>query len=56
MWVITVINAYSGGNNVTMYKFETEKEARETFENLQGCKILSEIICCHHPSSTLVTT
>ncbi len=56
MWVITVINAYSEGDNVTMYEFETEKEARETFEKLQGCKILSEIIYCHHPSSTLVAT
>jgi hypothetical protein len=56
MWGITVINAYSRGNNVTMYEFETEKEARDAFEKLQGCKILSEIICCHYPFSTLVAT
>lgn len=40
MWVITV---YSKGNT-TMYEFNTEKEAREVFENIHGCKILSQVI------------
>lgn len=40
MWVITL---YSKGNT-SMFEFDTEKEAREAFKNIQGCKILSEII------------
>lgn len=40
MWVITVYSKES----TTMFEFDTEKEAREAFENIQGCKILSEII------------
>ncbi len=27
-----------------MFEFDTEKEAREAFGNIQGCKILSEVI------------
>jgi ArsR family metal-binding transcriptional regulator len=40
MWLITV---YSEGN-ITMFELDTEQEAREAFENLQGNRILSEII------------
>ncbi|WP_169907885.1 hypothetical protein [Priestia abyssalis] len=40
MWVITVYSK----ENTTMFEFDTEKEAREAFENIQGCKILSEVI------------
>jgi ArsR family metal-binding transcriptional regulator len=39
MWVITVYSK----ENITMYEFHTENEAREAFKNIQGCKILSEI-------------
>lgn len=40
MWVITVFSK----ENITMFEFQTENEAREAFENIQGCKILSEIV------------
>lgn len=54
MWVVTVINAYSRENNIIMFEFKTEREARETFVKLQNHKIFSEIICCYNPASTLV--
>ncbi|MFJ5759180.1 hypothetical protein ACIQAA_08545 [Neobacillus sp. NPDC093182] len=40
MWVITLYSK----ENTSMFEFDTEKEAREAFKNIQGCKILSEII------------
>ncbi|HWJ77489.1 MAG TPA: hypothetical protein VNR61_05400 [Niallia sp.] len=54
MWVITVFNVYERGNHITMFEFDTEKEAKKHFEKMQGCKILSEIVCDH--TSSLVTT
>ena len=53
MWVVTAINAYSRENNIIMFEFSTEREARETFVKLQNHKIFSEIICCYNPASTL---
>jgi ArsR family metal-binding transcriptional regulator len=41
MWIITV---YSKGNNISMFEFNSEKEAKEAFKNVSGCKILSEVI------------
>ena len=41
MWNITV---YSKGKFITMYEFNTEREAKEAFKNISGHKILSEII------------
>ena len=41
MWIITV---YSKENNISMFEFNSEKEAREVFNNVIGCKILSEVI------------
>ena len=40
MWVITVYSK----DNMTMFEFDTEKEAREAFENIPDYKILTEII------------
>jgi hypothetical protein len=40
MWIITI---YSN-SNTTLLEFDTEKEARETFEKIQGCRILSEVV------------
>jgi hypothetical protein len=40
MWVITLYSE----ENTTMFEFDTEKEAREAFKNIRGCKILSEIV------------
>ncbi|MBZ5749524.1 MULTISPECIES: hypothetical protein [Metabacillus] len=50
MWVITV---YSEGN-AKMFEFDTEKEARMAFENIQGCKILSEVVYFNDPCFSLV--
>lgn len=52
MWIITV---YSNENNISMYEFNTEEEAREVFRNIQGCKILSEIVYYNDQYSDLVT-
>ncbi|MCM2532984.1 hypothetical protein NDK43_12020 [Neobacillus pocheonensis] len=40
MWIIT---AYLK-NNFKMFEFDTEKEAKEVFEEIQGYKILTEVI------------
>lgn len=41
MWVITV---YTKEKSVIMYEFNTEQEARAAFENIKGCKIISEVV------------
>lgn len=43
MWVVTIINAYSRENNISIFEFETEKEAKETYNKLQKRKIFSDI-------------
>ncbi|WP_428908131.1 hypothetical protein [Niallia sp. Krafla_26] len=40
MWILTVYQ----GDSITMYEFEDEKEARESFEKYKGTKILSQLI------------
>ena len=50
MWTITV---FSDDRCSKIYEFETEKEAREAFKNIQGCKILTEMITLE-PCSSLV--
>lgn len=40
MWIITL---YSEGN-ISMFEFTTEQKAREAFNSIHGCKILSEVI------------
>lgn len=40
MWVIIVYSKES----TTMFEFRTKTEAKEAFENIQGCKILSEVV------------
>ncbi|MFP3123766.1 hypothetical protein OH784_13610 [Ectobacillus funiculus] len=51
MWIITV---YSGKRTV-MYEFDTEREAREVFKTIQGCKILSEIVYFNDPRFAAIT-
>ena len=41
MWVLTV---YANENKISMYEFNTEKEAREALKVFKGCKILSEVV------------
>lgn len=50
MWILTV---YSNENNIRMYEFNTEKEAREALKDFKGCKILSEVVY-YNDHSTLV--
>ncbi|MCM3674515.1 hypothetical protein M3699_11590 [Peribacillus simplex] len=40
MWIITIHSK----NGIKMFEFNTEKEAREKFEVIEGSKILSEVI------------
>ncbi|MGM0878565.1 MAG: hypothetical protein ACQEWV_28705 [Bacillota bacterium] len=50
MWVITVYSK----ENITMFEFDTEKEAKETFTKVEGCKILSEVVYFNDPSLVLI--
>jgi hypothetical protein len=45
MWVITVHTK----DQTNMFEFDNEKEAREVFEQLEGCKILTEVIYFNDP-------
>jgi len=40
MWVITIHSKKS----IKMFEFDTQKEAKEAFERIKGCKILTEVI------------
>jgi hypothetical protein len=40
MWII---NVYLN-EDITMFEYDTEKEAREAFDSIHGCKIISEIV------------
>ncbi|MDQ0199287.1 hypothetical protein J2S10_002445 [Neobacillus ginsengisoli] len=51
MWVITV---FSNGESIRMFEFNTEKEARASFKNIQGYKILTEMVYYNDPCSSLV--
>ncbi|MDN3019534.1 hypothetical protein V7161_20840 [Neobacillus drentensis] len=50
MWVIT---SYSN-SNITMYEFDSEEDARGAFNNMEGCRILSEIVYFTDQSRELV--
>jgi hypothetical protein len=45
MWIIT---RYID-STITMFEFETEKEAREALKKMDGCTILTEMIDSNHP-------
>ncbi|MDG4850705.1 MULTISPECIES: hypothetical protein [Peribacillus] len=45
MWVITVFLK----GNIKIFEFDTEKEAKELFKNMNGTKILSEIVYFNDP-------
>ena len=40
MWII---NVYLN-ENITMFEYDTEEEAREALDNIHGSKIISEIV------------
>lgn len=40
MWVITVY----AKNDIQMYEFDNQEEAKETFKKIKGSKVLSEVI------------
>jgi hypothetical protein len=46
MWVITVYSK----KNIKMFEYDTEKEAKEAFEKVEDCKILSEVVYFNDPS------
>ncbi|AGK53338.1 MAG: hypothetical protein K0S25_2160 [Bacillus sp. (in: firmicutes)] len=45
MWVITVHSK----EQTRMFEFDNEKEAREAFKEIKGCKILSEVVYFNDP-------
>ncbi|HZH62712.1 MAG TPA: hypothetical protein VEY70_24780 [Metabacillus sp.] len=45
MWVITLYSK----EKISMYEFNTEKEARELLKDIKGNKILSEVIYFNDP-------
>lgn len=51
MWVIT----FYSNSNITMYEFDSEVEARAAFENMEGYRILSEIVYMNDQCRELVT-
>jgi hypothetical protein len=40
MWIITLYSK----NNIQMFEFSKEEEAREAFTNIKGSKILSHVV------------
>lgn len=40
MWIITVFSK----QNVKMFEFDTEEEAREAFKSINSYKIITEIV------------
>ncbi|MFP7296232.1 hypothetical protein [Neobacillus niacini] len=40
MWVIT----HYSNSNIKLFEFDTVEEAKEAYKNIEGCKILSEIV------------
>jgi hypothetical protein len=51
MWVITV---FSNKECIKMYEFNTEEEARDALRNIQGYKILTEMVDYSDQHSPLV--
>lgn len=45
MWIVTLYE----GSNIKMFEYETEEEARKAFKNMNGCKILSNIVYYNDP-------
>jgi len=45
MWVITMYTQ----NNVKMFEFATEREARDALRNMEGKLILTEVIYFNDP-------
>ncbi|WP_169907667.1 RNA-binding protein [Priestia abyssalis] len=43
MWIITVHLK----NDIKIFEFDNEKEAKEAFKRIQGYKILTEVIYFH---------
>ncbi|MGJ7919793.1 hypothetical protein [Neobacillus sp. LXY-4] len=50
MWVITVYSK----DQTKMFEFDTEKEAREAFKQISGCKFLTQVIYFNDPCFDLV--
>ncbi|WP_165932530.1 MULTISPECIES: hypothetical protein [Bacillaceae] len=50
MWVVTI---YSSRNEMRMFEFESEQEARTVFEQEKGYKILSQVLYPSNPSLAL---
>jgi len=40
MWITTVYL----NENITMFEYDSEEEAKEAFEKILGCKIITQIV------------
>ena len=40
MWIITVYSE----KNIQMFEFDNQEEARETYNSIKGCKVISQVI------------
>lgn len=45
MWIIT---SYVG-SDISMFEFNTEREAKEAMKNIEGYKILTEVVYFNDP-------
>ncbi|WP_102346017.1 hypothetical protein [Bacillus sp. Marseille-P3661] len=50
MWVITVYEK----NDVQMYEFDNQQEAKESFKKIKGSKVLSEVVYYNDFDSKLI--
>ena len=50
MWVITVYK----NNDIQMYEFDNQEEAKESFKKIKGSKVLSEVIYYNDFDSELI--
>ena len=50
MWVITVY----GKNDIQMFEFDNQEEAKESFKKIKGSKVLSEVIYYNDFDSELI--
>ena len=50
MWVITI---FTKSETIRMLEFEEEKEARQAFKAIEGCKILTELVDINETAETV---
>ncbi len=46
MWIITLFSK----ENTVQFEFETKQEAQKALKQMEGYKILSEVVYCNEPT------